>query len=429
MPQYEMNLRDYWMIVRRRRLIIVVATLAVMALSFWLAKQKVHVFQATSAVRFEQSASLSGLLVEVLSYSGADNIETQAALIRSYSILEEVAKRTGAVPSGNDALPRDSREYRGAVEGIGGKLRTSRVGGTAIIEITATSTNPREAADLANTVAEVYRDNNRQTRNARIVEARKYIDGRLREIEQRLKEAEEQMWSFRDENQIVGPGAESGVLTSLFTQIRLDMERARQQRTELEAVVARLTASERTPNAERIVVDSGSAALTRLQNTQVDLQLERSNLALELTDKHPRLQALDDRMREVKREMRRELAAQIAHQKAREDLLNQQLQGVFARNRSVPAVELGLARLQREQKSNDDLAALLKTKRQEALIKEAEVIEEVGIIRPATEPDAPVGGQTFNTVIVGAFLGMVLGLVLAFIQETLDTSIGTIEDV
>ena len=47
MAQYEMNLRDYWMIVRRRRLIIVVATLAVMALSFWLAKQKVQVFQAT----------------------------------------------------------------------------------------------------------------------------------------------------------------------------------------------------------------------------------------------------------------------------------------------------------------------------------------------------------------------------------------------
>ena len=79
MAQYEMNLRDYWMIVRRRRVIIVVATLAVMALSFWLAKQKVQVFQATSSVRFEQSASLSGLLVEALPYSGADNIETQAS--------------------------------------------------------------------------------------------------------------------------------------------------------------------------------------------------------------------------------------------------------------------------------------------------------------------------------------------------------------
>ena len=429
MAQYEMNLRDYWMIVRRRRLIIIVATLAVMALSFWLAKQKVQVFQATSAVKFEQSASLTGLLVEVLSYSGADNIETQAALIRSYTILEEVARRVGAVPTGADALPRDSNAYRLAVESIGGKLRTSRVGGTSIIEITATSTNAREAADLANTVAAVYQDNNRQSRNARIVEARKYIDSQLAEIQERLKQTEDNIWAFRDENRIISPGAESGVLVSLFTQTRVDMEKARQQRSELESIQSRLAAAERAPATERIVVDSSNPAITRLQGMHVDLLLERNNLALELTDKHPRLQALDDRLREVRREMRREVAAQIANLQLRETLLNQQLQEVYQRNRAVPAVELGLARLQREQKSNDDLVALLKTRQQEALIKEAEVIEEVALIRPATEPEAPMSGQTMNTVIIGAFLGMVLGLVLAFIQETLDTSIGTIEDV
>jgi Mrp family chromosome partitioning ATPase/uncharacterized protein involved in exopolysaccharide biosynthesis len=434
MAQYEMNLRDYWLIVRRRRTIILVATLAVMLLSFWLAKQKVQVFQATSAVKFEPSSSLSGLMVEVLSYSGADTIETQAALIRSYTILEEVARRVGAVPAGPD-VARDTKEYRSAVDAVGGKLRTTRVGGTAIIEITATSINARETADLANTVAEVYRDHNRTVRNARIVEARKYIDEQLRETEGRLKSAEDSMWAFRDDNRIISPGAESAVLLQLFTSVRLDIEKVRQQRTEMEAVLNRLAASDlagagdRNGGRDRVVVDSASAALMRLQSTHVDLVLERNNLALELTDEHPRLQALDDRIREVRREMRREIGAQIAHLSHREELLNRQLADVYQRNRSVPSVELGLTRLQRDAKANDDLAVLLRARRQEALIKEAEIIEEVAIIRPATEPDAPVSGQTFNTLLVGAFLGLVLGVVLAFIQETLDTSIGTIEDV
>jgi Mrp family chromosome partitioning ATPase/uncharacterized protein involved in exopolysaccharide biosynthesis len=434
MAQYEMNLRDYWMIVRRRRVIILVATVAVMLLSFWLAKQKVQVFQATSAVKFEPSSSLSGLMVEVLSYSGADTIETQAALIRSYTILEEVARRVGAVPAGPD-VARDTKHYRSAVDAVGSKLRTTRVGGTAIIEITATSTDARETADLANTVAEVYRDHNRTVRNARIVEARKYIDEQLRETEGRLKNAEDSMWAFRDDNRIISPGAESAVLLQLFTSVRLDIEKVRQQRTELEAVLNRLALSERAGAGERgggrdrVVVDNASAALMRLQSTHVDLVLERNNLALELTDEHPRLQALDDRIREVRREMRREVGAQIAHLSHREELLNRQLADVYQRNRSVPSVELGLARLSRDAKTSDDLAVLLRARRQEALIKEAELIEEVAIIRPATEPDAPVSGQTFNTLMVGAFLGLVLGLVLAFIQETLDTSIGTIEDV
>src|SRR5207247_1555266 len=42
---------------------------------------------------------------------------------------------------------------------------------------------------------------------------------------------------------------------------------------------------------------------------------------------------------------------------------------------------------------------------------------------------APGGAEALNTVLVGALLGLSLGLVLAFVQETLDTSIGTIEDV
>src|ERR687891_1392036 len=191
MAQYEMNLRDYWLIVRRRRMIILASTVLVALFSFWFAKQKVPVYQATAAVKFEQSTALSGLLVEVLSYSTADNIETQATLIKSYPILEEVARRMGRLPqtAGTEAL-RESRAYNATLESISNKLRTNRVGGTSILEITATSTSAVETRDLANTVAEVYRDYNRNNRNARVIEARKFIENQLREVEARVRRAE-----------------------------------------------------------------------------------------------------------------------------------------------------------------------------------------------------------------------------------------------
>src|SRR5204862_309512 len=163
-----------------------------------------------------------------------------------------------------------------------------------------------EARDLANAVAEVYRDYNKTNRNSRIIEARKFIEGQLKEVEGRVRRAEEEVWAFRDANRIISPGAESSMLLSLFTQVRGDIEKARQQRIELEQV---------------------------------------------------------------------------------------------------------------------------KTRHQEALIKESEGVEEVSIVRPANEPAAPVGSEALNTVVVGGLLGLMLGLVLAFVQETLDTSIGTIEDV
>ena len=126
--------------------------------------------------------------------------------------------------------------------------------------------------------------------------------------------------------------------------------------------------------------------------------------------------------------MRREIGAQVALLRNREDILNHQMGDVIQKNREVPAVELGLQRLQRDAKVNADLLTLLKTKHQEALIKESEGIGEVTIIRPAPEPGLPAGAEMLGTVFVGALLGLLVGLVVAFVQETLDTSIGTIED-
>jgi succinoglycan biosynthesis transport protein ExoP len=430
MAQYEMNLRDYWFIIRRRRAIIAMTTVLVALFSFWFAQQKVPQYQTTAAVKFEPSTALSGLLVEVLSYSSADSIETQTTLIKSTPILEEVARQLGRLPDAPSGEPlQETRQYRAALDSINGKLKVTRVPNTSILEITATSTDPVEAKQLANTVAQVYRRYSRDSRNARITEARKFIEAQLREVEGRLKRAEDELWAFRDANRVIAPGAESTVLLSLFTQVRSDIEKTRQQRTELELSLARISRGDPASITDPVVVETVNPAIQRLQQVQNDLLLERNNLALEVTDRHPKLMAVDDRLREVRVELRRQVTAQIAALRSREEILNRQLGELLQKNREVPAVELGLQRRQRDAKVNDDLLNLLKARHQEALIKESEAVEEVSLVRPAPEPDTPGGTEKLNTVAVGALLGLMLGLVLAFVQETLDTSIGTIEDV
>ena len=430
MAQYEMNLRDYWLIVRRRRMIIITSTVLVALLSLGIAQKKVPSYQATAAVKFEQSTQMSGLLVEVLSYSSADSIETQVSLIKSYPILESVAKRLGRLPDMSaGGGPRDAKSYWAVLDAINAKLRVTRVPSTSILEITAVSPNPREARDLANATAEAYRELNKSLRNSRVTEARRFIESQLKDVESRARRTEGEIWAFREANRIIAPGAESTVLLSVFTQVRADIEKTRQQRLELEAIQDRLSRVDPARASERIFIETTNPAVQKLQTTYSDLLLERNSLALEVTNQHPRLQAIDDRMAEIRAEMRREVGAQIAMLRGREELLNRQIGELQQKNRELPSVELNLQRLQREAKTNDELLAMLKTKHQEALIKEAEQIEEVSIVRPATEPDAPMGSESMNTFLVGALLGLAVGLVLAFIRETLDTSIGTIEDV
>jgi Mrp family chromosome partitioning ATPase/uncharacterized protein involved in exopolysaccharide biosynthesis len=430
MAQYEMNLRDYWRIISRRRLVILGSTVLVAVFSFWFAKQKVPTYQATAQVRYEQSTSVTGLLVEVLSFAPTnDPIETQLSVIRSFPVMEEAARRLGRLPSGSaSAAMRESRTFAAVLDALAAQIQTKRVGGTNIIEITGTSTNSREARDIANTTAVVYREYAAQLRNARITEARQFIEQQLKEVEARVKRADEEIWAFREANRVISPGAESTVLLSLFTQLRGEIERTRQQRTELELAQSRLGRGATTGD-ERLLVEAANPTIIRLQGSLAEFRLERNMLELELTGRHPRLQAVDDRIRRVTGELKREVAAQVQLLRNREEILNRQIGELFQKNREVPAVELALQRLHREAKINDDLLTLLKTKHQEALIKEAERVDEVTIARLAPEPGDPVASEASSSLLAGALIGLILGLVLAFIRETLDTSIGTIEDV
>ena len=74
--------------------------------------------------------------------------------------------------------------------------------------------------------------------------------------------------------------------------------------------------------------------------------------------------------------------------------------------------------------------SLLEQKNQEALIRKAEKPEEVTIVKPALTPTSPINPpKTATTGAMGVVIGLVLGLVAAFIVETFDTSLGAIEDV
>ncbi|MCP4683506.1 MAG: AAA family ATPase, partial [Desulfobacterales bacterium] len=92
--------------------------------------------------------------------------------------------------------------------------------------------------------------------------------------------------------------------------------------------------------------------------------------------------------------------------------------------------KLEFDRLNREVDSYNKMAALLERKNQEALIAKAETPEEVTIVRPALLPIHPNNPpKTTATGLMGLIIGFILGMVLAFITETFDTSLAAIEDV
>src|SRR5207245_9020278 len=94
-----------------------------------------------------------------------------------------------------------------------------------------------------------------------------------------------------------------------------------------------------------------------------------------------------------------------------------------------PRAEQTLLQLQREVQVNAEAYEMLMRKHQEALIKEADKVQELSVVEEATQATPIRSPGRLLRSLVGLLVGLLLGLVGAFVAESLDTSIGSIEDV
>lgn len=434
MAQYEINLRDYWRIIRRRKAVVIAVPLAFAAFSALLAElQRPHaVFQAVASVRVEKASTLTGLLVESITFSSGDNLATQAALIRSFPVMERAAKKLGRIPP--DLTSREIRStprHLQAIIELQGGIKAEQEGNTNIINITATAPEAEQAARTANGVAEAFREENIATRTRQIREARLFIEEHLGEVSARLRDSEEELKALKERRRFVSLPEETSAALNQLVALQADYQRVQRAAADASAQIALLR--ERQPIPAKVAGDGGlpdDPVVGRLSTALLDLQLEREALLVDLLPAHPQVQALGTRIEGVRQVLLRELTTKQRVLAGRAAEMAARLAALEQHQRGLPETALQFARLQREVKVHEDLYALLKGKHQEALIREREQVEEVSIVRPAIPPAQPSNvPQTAAKTLVGLVVGLTLGLVLAFVVESLDTSIGTIEDV
>ncbi|MBI4621081.1 MAG: polysaccharide biosynthesis tyrosine autokinase [Desulfobacterales bacterium] len=435
MAQYDLTLRDYWRILRKRKIIVIFATIlmGVFSTFFAILQTPVTLYEASSSVKIERSSTLTGLYVETLSWSSTDNLETQAIIIKSYPVMEEVAKKLGFLDSNltSDEIRRNTK-YLNVVLKLKDKVETKREGVTNLVNIMATSEDPKLAQKLANTVAEVYRNQNTKERNKRIVEGRAFIEQQLELAKKNLREAEEKVKEYREENKFISIDSETGITLDQLTKIDAEHESLKRTIEEINLILKRLKKEDAIPEKDikGIYADKVGAIFARLNSQLVDLTLERDTLLLSFTKEHPRLKEIKTKINQTIQNMIAELSDQKKTLEGRKTNLAGDIDRLRSQLRALPEKGLILARLGHDLTVKSQIFSLLESKYQEALIKEAEKVEEVSIVKPAVEPTSPVNSpHVYTTSFVGVIIGVIIGLIVAFVFETLDTSIGTIEDV
>ena len=433
--KYELDLRDYVRILRKRKVIVIFTTLMLGIFSFVFAtlQKPVPLYKASSSVKIEKSSTMAGLYLQSVSYSEYDTLETQATIIRSYPVMEIVAKKLELLDKNlsSDDI-RQNNKYLNVVLDLKDKVTTAQEGNTNIINITITSEEPDFCQLAATTIAEVFREQNTYEKNKRAISGREFIEGQLKVISTKLKEAEEKVKTFREENKLVSLTDQSRIVLDQLTRAEAQYSELIKSLSEMELMARQLKEQRAIPKQtlEGVVAERVGPIFQRLNTQLLDLNVKKDSLLLVFTDKHPEVQDVNEQIANITKNMLSQLMAQKNALQRAADSLKVEIEKLREQLKALPESGLQLARLERDVKLNMEVYTMLEQKHQEALIQEAEKIEEVTIVKPALKPTSPINPpQTASVTFVGTVLGMILGLVFAFIMETMDTSIGTIEDV
>jgi capsular exopolysaccharide synthesis family protein len=435
LPQYDINLREYWRILRKRKLLIGLTTivLGVFSILFAILKAPTPVYVSTCSIKFERETTLEGLYARAITWSGGDDIETQISLIKSFTVFERVAKNLGLIPKTASSPDNSQRPQTAAlIESLQSKMEVIRENYTNILNIRVKDTDPAFAQRLANNIALTYKDLHSETQMKRTTEAIKYIETQLANVRQKLKDAEEEFNRFSQDNQILSIDLQSEKLLARGQEVRNELRKLSETRVELRGLREGLDEFIKNPSRSDQNFYSAKAQpqYQAANDSLVGLMLKRDSLLEEFTRRHPDVVETDRRIVEHARKMKLLLEQQLKELDKKELDFNVELEELDKKAAVFMEKKLEFERLKRKVDLYHEMMTLLERKNQEALIRNAEKPEEVTIVKPGLVPTEPINPPRMATTgVMGVLIGLVVGLLAAFVVETLDTSLGAIEEV
>jgi succinoglycan biosynthesis transport protein ExoP len=435
LAQYDINLREYWRIIKKRKLTVILTAviLGIFSTFFSILRAPTPLYTSSCSIKFEKQTSIENVFQRAFSWSGGGELDTLISVLKSYSVMKQVAEKLGKIPkySGQEGSLLQSNVVT-KVQDLGSKVKVSRENFTNIINIETTDPDPAFAQLLANTIASTYREIHFEEQNKRKTAAANYISEQLNEVRQKLRESEDKFNRFTRENQLVSFDLQSENLLVKSNEIKDEIRKLKEANVNLNALFAKLRQFLNNPSGSGNDFYS-TYADKQYQNANtslLELLLKRDSLLEDFTAKHPDIIEISRKIIETARKMEVILQLQINGLNTREADLKNDVATVDKKTNELMEKKLEYNRLTREVNSYNEMVALLERKNQEALISKADKPEEVTIVRPAFLPTSPVNPpKTATTGAMGVVIGLILGIVLAFIAETFDTSIGAIEDV
>jgi capsular exopolysaccharide synthesis family protein len=449
-PELKLHFLDYWRVIRlRRSLIVMVFLLCVVTstlLTFWLPKQY------ASTVRIEVQKDSPEIPVAEsgghINAFGSDPyfLTTQFKIIESYSILTNVIANLHLdeklATQAGDSTPWSMDQTYSA---LFGKISVEQTRMTSLIEISVKNSDPKMAADIANAIVDAYRDARLEKWKGDRFSGIVALQAKLNDEEANVGKLETNLNELRATLEISDLDEESPVASAT-----IETEQLREyQHEETMALTDYLEYSNILKGIATIPTNELGAALSTAYAHQSDPLLGELSMRLALArdkftetqsglgQKNPDYQAVKLKLEQSQREYDDKVAGIITGLKERVEIDRENMEIVQRLKSELETKRNQLARknqpyfslkrkIEELRRNNEDLNRTI----QREVAEVGQPLKSIVIVRdPARPVLRPVSPKTFIIIPFGIFVGLIVGVSLAFFIEYLDTSVKTIDDV
>jgi capsular exopolysaccharide synthesis family protein len=469
----EISIRSLWASLWVDRWIILIITLLVFNIVIIRTLHDEHIFEAHSTVQINVHGEL--IPFDKL-HENENNLKNEIVMLESRAIAYRVAdellqqqyldrRQSEMIPLLID--PTDNSRIISLLspeeitDRIENAVKIEHIAKSDIVRITARSADPREAALLANTYAQVYYQAHLDESREHLREMREFLEYQFREKGKMLREAEERLQRYMEHHDIVIVDEESQMIIDQIThleavndELTVEIQKAEsglallhEQLDQHGAEYARELAFSHDPYIKRIQEQIAELELhkdlTRVHNPryeedersrnrihEIEARLtELRNTLQKTTDKHVRTLTPGDEgfLQELKQRIAEEqiMLQGLRIQKESNRIFLQQYEDRFEK---LPEINLEYARLERDRESAEKLYLMIEEKYNEMVIAEQSEFGSVAIIDEAQIPPSPVKTNIPLNMGAGIFFGLGIGVGFVVLKGALTTVIRIPED-
>src|ERR1700752_294348 len=438
--EQHLDLAACWWAIRKRRWLILTTFFVVLTpVAIWVIWQK-PIYRAHTLLEIQKESRDILTAQDLFAPDAVSDayLETQYKILENDSLVGQVIDQLGLdyVP---EFTPSSWRSRPAAKERVLARVRdqlqVSPIRRSRLVEISFDSQDPQLAARVVNTLASDYIEGADEARLEASQKASQSLSRQLADVKTRLEESQTALPTFARENDLVfletGGGNKENLVDQRIRRLQEELTKAQATRIERESVYNLVRSGD---NASLPGVFENKP-IQDLTVQLADLERQLAQLTTTFTPDYPKAQQLQSQINSIQTALSRErkhaaeqstneYAAAVKWEQLARHELEQQQQRLYGNTKQFAEYN----RLKRDVDTNQSLYDSLLQHLKEAGYSPELKASEIRVVDPAKAPQTPASPKVALNLGLAAALGLLLGVGLAFVTESMDTTFKSPEE-